>query len=192
MSFSSGTRNAVLEGLGWLVIAGCVVVVVTQIDVGKLRGAAVDMAKSTAVARDARDPAPRGKLSQQSAPELGVVELALQRDGHYHADADVNGRSVPVLVDTGATVVALTYDDAAAAGIFVRPGDFTAVSQTANGIARFAPVTIDRLSIGGITVRDVQAAVAERGKLGVTLLGMAFLSKLNRVEMRDGKLVLQE
>lgn len=189
MSYSSGTRNALLEGLGWLVIAGCVIVAVTQIDFGQLRNAAADAGKR--IGRG--DAGTRSNAADAGAANgLGLVELRMQGDGHYHADAEVNGRSVPVLVDTGATLVALTYEDAEAAGIFVRPSDYTAISHTANGTARFAPITIDRVSIGGITVRHVQAAVSERGKLGVTLLGMAFLSKLNRVEMRDGKLLLQE
>lgn len=192
MSFSSGARNALLEGLGWLTVVGCLAVAATQVDFGKLTNAAAD------VAQRAQNSTGNGKAAKTKDGDraahasLGVVELKMQRDGHYHADADVNGRSVPVLVDTGATLVALTYEDAEAAGIFVKSSDFTAQSRTANGIARFAPVTIDRISIDGITVRNVQAAVSERGKLGVTLLGMAFLSKLNRVEMRDGKLILQE
>lgn len=64
--------------------------------------------------------------------------------------------------------------------------------QTANGVARVAAVTIDTLSIDDITVRNVRAAVAERGKLGTTLLGMSFLSRLSKAEMSRGVLLLQE
>ncbi len=192
MSFSSGARNALLEGLGWLTVVGCIAVAITQVDFGKLTNAAADVAQRAQNSSGTGKAAKTKDGDRAAHASLGVVELKMQRDGHYHADADVNGRSVPVLVDTGATLVALTYEDAEAAGIFVKSSDFTAQSRTANGIARFAPVTIDRISIDGITVRNVQAAVSERGKLGVTLLGMAFLSKLNRVEMRDGKLILQE
>jgi aspartyl protease family protein len=96
-----------------------------------------------------------------------------------------------VLVDTGATVVALTYEDAQRAGINVSNSDFTGLSQTANGVARVAPVMIDQITIGNVTVRDVRAVVAERGRMTVTLLGMSFLGKLIRSEMRDGTLVLE-
>lgn len=193
MSYSSGARNALIEGLGWVAIAGCAAFLVTQLDVGKMLDAKASNGRqqSQQQTRTASGSRTNSELQVQVAHGLGSVELVMQRDGHYHADAEINGRSVPVLVDTGATLVALTYEAAEAAGIFVGEKDFTAYSRTANGIARFAPVTIDRLSIDGITVRNVQAAVSERGKLGVTLLGMAFLSKLN-VQMRDGKLILQE
>ena len=82
------------------------------------------------------------------------------------------------MVDTGASLVALTYEDASRAGIYVRDRDFTQLVRTANGIARVAPVTLDRVSIGDITVRNVPASVSERGMLGTTLLGMSFLKRL--------------
>ena len=82
------------------------------------------------------------------------------------------------MVDTGASQVALTFEDASRAGIYVRDRDFTQQVRTANGVARVAPVTLDRVSIGDITVRDVPASVSERGMLGTTLLGMSFLKRL--------------
>jgi aspartyl protease family protein len=122
----------------------------------------------------------------------GGVELRAGRAGHFETSAEVNGRSIEVLVDTGATLVALTFEDAERAGIYVKDADFTQQSQTANGLAKFAPVVLDRVSIGDITVRNVRASVAEPGRLHVTLLGMTFLSKLSRTEMRGGTLVLYE
>ena len=89
-------------------------------------------------------------------------------------------------------MVALTYEDARSAGLYVRDSDFTHRVSTANGMAKVAPVTIDRVTIGDITVRNVPGAVMESGKLGTTLLGMSFLSRLQRVDMRSGMLVLQE
>lgn len=112
--------------------------------------------------------------------------------GHFEADAEINGRDIGVMVDTGASLVALTYDDAERAGIYVHPSDFTHRAQTANGIARVAPVTISRIRIGDITVRDVPAVVSERGASERTLLGMSFLGRLSRVEMRGSTLVLEE
>jgi aspartyl protease family protein len=121
-----------------------------------------------------------------------TVSIAAADYGHFLTEAEIDGRSVNVMVDTGASLVALTYEDAADLGIFVRPSDFTHVVQTANGPARVAPVTISSISIGDITVRDVPAVVSERGKSGRTLLGMSFLGRLSSVEMRGGTLVLQE
>jgi aspartyl protease family protein len=132
--------------------------------------------------------APASKADSQSDD---TVELRASHNGHYQARADINGRAFPVMVDTGASIVVLTYEDAQAAGVFVRPSDFTQPVSTANGTSRVAPVTLDRISIGDITVRGVRAAVAERGLLSVTLLGMSFLSRLERVDMRDGLMVLK-
>jgi aspartyl protease family protein len=106
--------------------------------------------------------------------------------------AEINGRSIDVMVDTGATLVALTYEDAERAGIYTKSSDFTHRVSTANGSARVAPVSLERISIGDITVRNVQGVVSERGKLKVTLLGMSFLGRLDRVDMRSGVLVLQD
>ncbi|MEM7620332.1 MAG: TIGR02281 family clan AA aspartic protease, partial [Pseudomonadota bacterium] len=68
--------------------------------------------------------------------------------------------------------------------------NFSGRSKTANGIARVAPVVLDRLSVGDITVKNVQALVSEPGKLSINLLGMSFMKRLNRVQMEDGKLLL--
>jgi aspartyl protease family protein len=122
----------------------------------------------------------------------GGVELRAGSHGHFETRAEINGRPVEVLVDTGASLVAMSYEDAERAGIYVKESDFTQRSQTANGIARFAPVMLERVTIGEITVRNVRASVAERGRLHMTLLGMTFLSRLSRTEMRKGTLVLYE
>jgi aspartyl protease family protein len=122
----------------------------------------------------------------------GAEELNSGPDGHYHADAEINGRAISVLVDTGATMVALTYEDAERAGFRLRSSDFTQRVSTANGFAAVAPVTLERVSIGHITVRNVRAAVAERGRLEKTLLGMSFLSRLDRVDISNGRLLLVE
>lgn len=121
----------------------------------------------------------------------GVVELKAGRNGHFYANAELNGRTIGVLVDTGASAVALTYEDAQKAGIYVNDADFTGRSQTANGVGRYAPVMIDQISIGNVVVQNVQGVVLAPGRSQVTLLGMSFLSKLRRTEMRDGMLVLE-
>ena len=138
----------------------------------------------------------RGVAAQaQERPAVNgrrTAELVAQRNGHFFADAEINGRAVNVMVDTGASMVALTYEDARRAGVVPRDSDFTQQANTANGIARFAPIEIDRLAIGSVEVRNVRAAVMEEGKLDTTLLGMSFLSKLSRVDMQSGRLVLEE
>lgn len=126
------------------------------------------------------------------ASQAGGVEIRANASGHFETRARVNGWAIDVMVDTGATVVALTWDDARAVGIHVRDSDFKHQVSTANGVARVAQVTLDQVSIEDITVRNVRAVVAEPGKLGVTLLGMSFLSKLAKAEMSRGVLILRE
>ena len=140
---------------------------------------------------DERRKRPSGGANRDAELFKLSVALPRSRDGHFHADAQINGRSVPVLVDTGATLVAMSYEDAQSAGISVRPDDFRYVSNTANGQARFARVTLDTVRIGSVSVHNVAAAVSQPGKLNTTLLGMSFLGQL-RMEMKDGLLILEQ
>lgn len=130
-------------------------------------------------------PAPRTSAGR-------TVELRAGAHGHFFSRIHVNGRAVQAMVDTGASIVALTYEDARNAGVHIRDSDFTHRVSTANGVARVAPVTLDSVSIEDIVVHDVRAAVAEPGKLTKTLLGMSFLGQLRRAEMSRGVLVLEE
>jgi len=126
-------------------------------------------------------------------PSIGrMVELRAGPYGHFYSRILVNGRSVEAMVDTGASIVALTYEDARSAGIHIRNSDYSHRVSTANGVARVALVTLDSVSLEDIMVYDVRAAVAEPGKLTKTLLGMSFLGQLRRAEMSRGVLVLEE
>jgi aspartyl protease family protein len=130
--------------------------------------------------------------AKEDAGPPGSVSIAAGAYGHFQTQAEIDGRPIDVMVDTGASLVALTYEDAASVGLYVKPSDFTGLAQTANGSTRVAPVTISRISIGDITVRNVPAVVSARGASERTLLGMSFLKRLTRVEMRAGMLVLQQ
>jgi aspartyl protease family protein len=88
--------------------------------------------------------------------------------------------------------VVLTYEDAQRLGLSPRNLDFSARVSTANGISRVAPVTLDRVRVEDIVVRDVPAAVAESGALAVNLLGMSFLGRLSRFELAGSELILTE
>jgi aspartyl protease family protein len=192
--FSSGHRTLLGEVASWMFFAGVLVVCITHFDELKAAGhrlIGTDPAVLAAIQQNGA-PVEEAVAPQAAAADGTTFEVAVGPDGHYHVDAEINGRSVAVLVDTGASVVALTADDADAAGIFVRDRDFTGRIQTANGSARVAPVLLDEVTIGDITVRDVRAVVSEPGALSVSLLGMTFLNQLDRVDMRSGKLILQD
>jgi aspartyl protease family protein len=128
---------------------------------------------------------------QSSAGQHRMV-LASGRDGHFHADARVDGRQVDFLVDTGASLVVLRESDAATIGIRPMRSDYTAIVTTANGKLKAAPVKLERIEIGDITVFDVPALVLPDEALSQNLLGVAFLSKLRRYEVADGRLTLEQ
>lgn len=120
------------------------------------------------------------------------VRLAADASGHFTADFRLNGRSVAGLIDSGATVVALNRATARRIGVNVAESAFTGHAQTANGRVRAAPVTIDKLSLGRIELRDVEAIVLDDRALRDTLIGMSFLSRLKRYSVEDGALTLEQ
>ena len=131
--------------------------------------------------------APTGQVSLAAGDEL-VVEADAR--GHFYVDAEINGTTIRLMVDTGASMVALSLDDAARIGIRPDPAEFTGRARTANGLARIAPVMIDEIEIGDIRVRDVAGAVLDTG-LRNSLLGMSFLARLSSFEMRENQLILR-
>jgi aspartyl protease family protein len=120
------------------------------------------------------------------------VVISPASNGHFEVEGRVDGRRMDFMVDTGASVIALTADDAATLGIHPSASEFTAQVSTANGTVRAAPVELDRVEIEDITVRNVAAMVLPDGALRDNLLGMSFLSRLHRWEFADGKLVLEQ
>jgi aspartyl protease family protein len=111
-------------------------------------------------------------------------------DGHYRADAMIDGRAVRVLVDTGASVVALTRDDALRLGIRLQPEDFISPVNTASGPARAARVILPSVTVGGARIERVEAMVVEKG-LTQSLLGMSYLGRLSGFEATPQGLTLR-
>ena len=97
-----------------------------------------------------------------------------------------------VLVDTGATLVAINESTARRIGIRLKPSDFKYKVRTANGITEAAAATIKEIRIGRVVVRDIRASVSRDESLSVILLGMSFLNKLKRFEVDSGTLVLAQ
>lgn len=130
-------------------------------------------------------PASRGSQS------LDTVEIAPDAAGNYLTDIDIDGRTIQVVVDTGATYLSLTSEDADALGINLAPTDFRYRTMTANGIGTAAKVHLNALRIANIEIDDVDALVMQPGALGRSLLGMSALSRLGGVHISDGRLILQ-
>jgi aspartyl protease family protein len=123
---------------------------------------------------------------------MAATELKADKAGHFRATAAINGRDVKVLIDTGATVVALSYEDADTIGLQPRHLEFNVPVSTANGIAQAASVTLESVEIDGVEVEGVAGLVLPEGALRGTLLGMSFLSRLAGFKVEDGVLHLKE
>jgi aspartyl protease family protein len=138
--------------------------------------------------------APGLRPSAATATGLYSRTVVIPRDnrGHFEVDARIGGRQLNFMVDTGASVVALTASDAARLGIRPAPAEFVAEVRTANGTVRAAPTQLDAIEVGDLRVRDVAALVLPDGALSDNLLGLSFLSRLRRFEYSDGRLVLEQ
>ncbi|MCW2306505.1 retropepsin-like aspartic protease family protein [Rhodobium gokarnense] len=121
----------------------------------------------------------------------GTMVLKADRSGHFFAEPRINGRQIDAVIDTGATAVVLTYEDARSIGVLPPESKFTVPVSTANGRTTTAATDLREIRLGSIRVGNVRALVARRGELSVTLLGMSFLSRLSRADMRGGELVLR-
>lgn len=131
-------------------------------------------------------------LSGVSLATASTARLELSSNGHYMTEATINGTSIPVMVDTGASTVALSFEDARRAGVREYDLSFNIPVSTANGTVNAAPVMIRRITIGGISVDDVKAMVLPPGAMSGSLLGMSFLSRLHSYEVRQGVLILRD
>jgi clan AA aspartic protease (TIGR02281 family) len=110
--------------------------------------------------------------------------------GHYVIEASVNGAPVTFLVDTGASDIVLTLDDARRIGLQPSALDYTQRFATANGEVRGAPVVLRELRIGQLRLFNVDASV-NQAPLGISLLGMDFLEQLSSYEVERGRLILR-
>ncbi len=134
--------------------------------------------------------APAHAPAHERAAPGQPAQIARSADGHYWAEADIDGRAVRVLVDTGASVVALTRQDAQRLGLHLSPSDFTQTVETASGPVKAAPVELDHVAVSGARVNKVRALVVEQG-LPHSLLGMSYLGRLSAFEARPSGLTLR-
>jgi aspartyl protease family protein len=135
---------------------------------------------------------PGRAISEVDENGFNTIVLYKAQGGHYFADTLVDGSPITMMVDTGATTVALSYEDAERAGLNPQSLNFSSIVMTANGPAASAYVTLPRISIGGIERTNIRAGVAERGKLDRSLLGMNFLGTLSSVSFSGDELRLRD
>jgi aspartyl protease family protein len=124
-----------------------------------------------------------------SAPQDGSLDIPRSSDGHFYADAELNGTKVHMLVDTGATEIALSREDARSAGIATSIGMNDVVGRGADGSVHGEVVTIDRMSLGSAKAEAMPAIVLNTG--GQSLLGQSFLAKFASVEIHGDTMTLR-
>lgn len=130
-----------------------------------------------------------GEVDREDSAEDGTVELERSADGHFYADVEINGSAIRALVDTGATAIALSRDDARRAGLAVSIGMTDVIGRGASGDVHGEYVKLDRVTLGHRTAEEMDAVVLDAGD--VTLLGQDFLSKFDTVRIEGDRMLLQ-
>jgi aspartyl protease family protein len=120
-----------------------------------------------------------------------AVEITRGRSGEFLVAAQVNAARIGMVLDSGASSVVLTPEAAKAAGLPLEVLSYSVTIETANGRARAAAVTLDRIAVGSIVEHSVPALVAQPGQLRVSLLGMSFLNRLASWEVRSDRLLMR-
>ena len=152
--------------------------------------APVAIATKIAAAKTAPEPV---AARVPAAVQVGMGRTAILKPdagGQFHADVTVNGRNIKMLVDTGATLVSLTQQDAITLGVL--PVSFNVPVQTANGVARAGEAKLSNIRIGNVEVMETTALVLPGGAVSQSLLGMSFLKKLSSFEYAAGNLILRQ
>jgi aspartyl protease family protein len=119
-----------------------------------------------------------------------AVQIPRGQSGEFALLAKINGVATPMVVDTGATAVVLTYETAKAIGLPLELLEYNVDVETAGGHTKAARLSLDRLSIGKLVERSVPALVVPHGPMKTNLLGMSFLDRLESWEVRADRLVL--
>lgn len=131
------------------------------------------------------DVAPRASIIGDG----GRIEIPRGLDGHYHLTLTLNGVPVDFVVDTGATDLVLSREDAEKIGLDPANLAFTGAATTANGPVRTARARIDRVDLGGHVETGVPASVTD-GEMSGSLLGMRYLERFARIEITGNRMIL--
>ena len=129
-------------------------------------------------------------LRKRAAPPARAVQIPRGQSGEFALHARINGVNAPMVIDTGATSVVLTYETAKAAGLPLELLEYDVDVETAGGHTKAARLTLDRLAIGKLVERSVPALVVPHGQMKTNLLGMSFLDRLESWEVHADRLML--
>ena len=129
-------------------------------------------------------------LRQKSLSAPPPVQIPRGQGGEFALKAKINGVAAPMVIDTGATSVVLTWETAKAIGLPIDMLEYNVDLETVGGHTKAARLTLDRLSVGKLTEKSVPALVVPRGHMKTNLLGMSFLDRLESWGVRSDRLML--
>ncbi len=182
-----------LEHVFWLCLGMMMLVGISRYTDQSKVAPEPNIANVTNIPKSTQQPAPQTTSYPTSVKPYwdgnGVI-LKREVDGHFYANATIQGRNIRFLVDTGATAVALTSKDAEALGLFWTPAELTTVGRGVSGDVMGKTVIIPRIQVGNLQAENIPAAIIPEG-LDVSLLGQAFLSQVGNVNISDDKMTLQ-
>ncbi|QUS39356.1 TIGR02281 family clan AA aspartic protease [Tardiphaga alba] len=130
-------------------------------------------------------------LRKQVPPPLRLVDVPRGNGGEFALQAKINGVTAPMIIDTGATSVVLSYETAKSIGLPIELLNYNIDVETVSGRTKAARLTLDRLAVGKLVERSVPALIVQRGQMKTNLLGMSFLDRLESWEVRPDKLMLR-
>lgn len=189
-----GMSNTVDRPIQTLIAGAVTLMMAVSNFVGPVNRVLVSMLRGESITSETYDPATRAAARNQPDTSIGsLVRIPISADRHFRVRSKVSGISIPMLVDTGASTVVLTYDDALRiVGPKLNEMDFRIPVQTANGTALAAQFVAAEIRIGDIAIKGIIVMIAQPGALGTSLLGMNFLDKLTRFSVERGELVLYQ
>ena len=180
----TGLLGQTARNIGMLLV-GCLLIAGALSHFGRAGDAEPEPA-----AQARRAPEPPAQQTAQSGATVDELIVRAGPNGHFMVDAVVDGVEIRFLVDTGASSVVLTANDAERLGYRLDGLEYSERYQTANGEILGAPVVLPELRIGDLEIEDVRSSVI-RAPLSTSLLGMTFLSRLESFEVRDEGLILR-
>ena len=135
----------------------------------------------------------KSTISDLLRPRMATraVQISRGQAGEFALQAKINGVNAPMVIDTGATSVVLTYETAKAVGLPLELLEYDVDLETASGHTKAARLTLDRLAVGKLVERSVPALVVPHGQMKTNLLGMSFLDRLESWEVRPDSLKLR-
>jgi aspartyl protease family protein len=138
------------------------------------------------------EPAMAAKPARAAPVLSGILRVPDRGDGHFQVEARIGARRIPFMVDTGATIVALTWETGRDLGLVSAGDTMDFAVSTANGTVRGKSVIIPRVDVESLSVPSVKGVVLPRGALSSNLLGMSFLGRLKQFSVARNTLVLEQ